>query len=72
MTPEDHQELTECYRAALALVVHGYPHSTDGSREFWHEAAQMTLTTFKRLLAKYDPHQTSPALIADDTDRGAN
>ena len=72
MNSNDHQQLTECWRAALDLIVHGYPHRTDGSHELWHRGAEMTLTTFKALLAKYDPHQTPSALIADHIDRGAN
>jgi hypothetical protein len=72
MSPADHQQLLECWHAALDLVVHGYPHKTPGSFELWHRGAEMTLTTFKQLLAKYDPRQTPSALTANNIDRGAN
>jgi hypothetical protein len=72
MNPADHQKLTDCWRAALDLVIHGYPHSTDGSSEFWHRAAGMVIHDLKEILTKYDPHQTPSATLNDHSDRGAN
>lgn len=72
MIPEDHQRLTECWRGALDLIIHGLPHKTDGSFEIWHQGAQMTLTTFKELLAKYAPYQTFKSTADHDPSRGTD